>query len=34
VKIAEKRLKIGQFLPFLAILATFYDLKSRFEKSW
>jgi hypothetical protein len=31
VKIAEKSLKIGQFLP---ILATVYEFKSRFEKSW
>jgi hypothetical protein len=30
VKIAEKSLKIGQLLP---ILATFYEFKSRFEKS-
>jgi hypothetical protein len=31
VKIAEKSLKIGQLLP---ILVTFYEFKSRFEKSW
>jgi sugar phosphate permease len=31
VKIAEFFLKIGQLLQ---ILATFYEFKSRFEKSW
>jgi hypothetical protein len=31
LKIAEKSFKISQFLP---ILATCYELKSRFEKSW
>jgi hypothetical protein len=30
VKIAAKKMKIGQFLP---ILATFYEFKSRFEKN-
>jgi hypothetical protein len=34
VKIAEKSLKIGQFGQFYPILATFYEFKSRFEKSW
>jgi hypothetical protein len=31
VKIADFFFKIGQLLP---ILATFYEFKSRFEKSW
>jgi hypothetical protein len=34
VKIAEKSLKIGQFGQFYPILPTFYEFKSRFEKSW
>jgi hypothetical protein len=31
VKNCRKRTKIGQFW---SILATFYEFKSRFEKSW
>jgi hypothetical protein len=38
VKIAEESLKIGKLLSILAhfshILATFYEFKSRFKKSW
>jgi hypothetical protein len=34
LKIAEKGLKIGQFGQFYPILPTFYEFKSRFEKSW
>jgi hypothetical protein len=33
-ELKKKSLKIGQFGPFYRILATFYEFKSRFEKSW